>query len=396
MCDCHFSNSQCKDAPRPGSKFCILHTEFPDKSSPQYAILKDLKTKKIKEKIQNGDFNFEGAIFDDFTLPPGNYSEANFRYAEFRQDATFNSVNFLGDTTFCRAKFGGKANFWNAKFEKSVMFYNSEFVGLANFSETRFCGPTNFMDVKFGGEAWFNNSRFVLAAIFSDTKFEKEARFSYAKFKGITSFIGAKFNDCSIFNQAKFCNPTSFERAEFLGRGSFYDTTFMDFTSFDGAEFARSLAFSCDFQKKVAIPQAREQIYRLLKKYNEKLGKKDEADEYHYLEMVAKRQQKTLIFRTLELPLEFPFYYGVKPWRTFGVWLLAILMFALIYCYFHFLTIPGVLDSIWFSFTNSMRLVYNDNSPLPGFPQVVANIEALFGTFMWAAFIAIFVRKCGR
>jgi hypothetical protein len=39
---------------------------------------------------------------------------------------------------------------------------------------------------------------------------------------------------------------------------------------------------------------------------------------------------------------------------------------------------------------------YGGYKPVPGFYQNLASFEAIFGTFMWAAFIATFARKYMR
>ena len=53
-------------------------------------------------------------------------------------------------------------------------------------------------------------------------------------------------------------------------------------------------------------------------------------------------------------------------------------------------------ECIYFSIVTATTLGYGDYQPTSGIFQGLASFEAIFGTFMWAAFIAIFVRKYMR
>ncbi len=54
------------------------------------------------------------------------------------------------------------------------------------------------------------------------------------------------------------------------------------------------------------------------------------------------------------------------------------------------------LDYIWFSITVAVTPGFAGFQPASGLFQVVAGLEAIFGTFMWAAFIATFAWKYMR
>ena len=91
------------------------------------------------------------------------------------------------------------------------------------------------------------------------------------------------------------------------------------------------------------------------------------------------------------------FCYGVRPRNTFFIWCGIILIFSGLFWIFH-----GVGNStnpityIYFSIVNAMTPGYSGMAANPGIPQAIASIEAILGTFMWAAFITIFVRKYTR
>ena len=64
MCEYKFRNGRkCNEEAFEKSKYCILHIELPE--DEKFKRIAELKKKKVKEKVDNGDFNFEGAkLFD--------------------------------------------------------------------------------------------------------------------------------------------------------------------------------------------------------------------------------------------------------------------------------------------------------------------------------------------
>ena len=55
-----------------------------------------------------------------------------------------------------------------------------------------------------------------------------------------------------------------------------------------------------------------------------------------------------------------------------------------------------LLANIYFSIVTVTTIGYGDYHPKEGVFQMLAGTEALFGTFMWAVFVAIFARKYMR
>lgn len=204
---------------------------------------------------------------------------------------------------------------------------------------------------------------------------------------------------------------------------------------------------------------AQENIYRKIKTHATELGDKYISDEYFFLENVArseiqrqilsknirtvygllkglnkrsnlirfvktiKRQNKQVkyfiilsFFKTkqygnylLEIPMQHYFFYGVKPLRTFGYWLVIILFFSLIYwtgswIYLNNSILPDNLPlsgldissyprAFFFSVTNAMTPGWGSFTVKEGIPQFIAGIEAIFGAFTWGCFLAIIARK---
>ena len=168
----------------------------------------------------------------------------------------------------------------------------------------------------------------------------------------------------------------------------------------------------------------------------EKAGDRDAADSHFYREMEAKRKQKgfdkryfdyeILLFSTVsweeidskELKylrkylihdkieyfiFQIVFGYGVHPLRLWLWWFFFVGVFAAIYWIgkgvkdattLQPLTEP--LEYIWFSITVAVTPGFAGNKPVAGWYQLITGLEAIFGTFMWAAFITTFAKKYMR
>ncbi|MGV8126293.1 MAG: ion channel [Methanothrix sp.] len=96
------------------------------------------------------------------------------------------------------------------------------------------------------------------------------------------------------------------------------------------------------------------------------------------------------------------FGYGVNPRRLWGFWWFIVCLFALLYWTGGGIndstsTQPlNILDYLWFSITVAVTPGFAGYKPTPGIFQIVAGLEAIFGTFMWAAFITTFAKKYMR
>ena len=120
--------------------------------------------------------------------------------------------------------------------------------------------------------------------------------------------------------------------------------------------------------------------------------------------MDAKRKQKPMYFRYLEwFFIQFIFGYGVHPLRLMACWLGFVGLFAIMYLLWNGIDptasqLQGaatLADYVWFSIATAVTPGYAGYKPTPEF-KWIAGLEAIFGTFMWAAFIATFSRKYMR
>ena len=160
-------------------------------------------------------------------------------------------------------------------------------------------------------------------------------------------------------------------------------------------------------------PHAEEVFYRLARTSWERSGDFERADEYYYLEMVARRKARLKarrrglrkLFDRFEVAFEWLFAdltckYGTDWKRPILIWLFIVnILFPVLF----FVTRSvqglssslGFLDYEYFSIVTATTLGYGDYHPV-GVGRAIASLEALFGMFMWAVFLTVFARKYMR
>jgi len=408
MCEYTFRGGErCKEEAMPNSKYCILHVELPeDKESDEFKSINGLKEEIVNEKISKGDFNFEGAklLEVDFS---GRTIEGSLTFidAVIEKAAKFEGVNIGKIARFTGAKIGGGVSFKGAKIGRGARFNEVEIGRDTSFEKAEIGRYVSFLGAKIGGTAWFDSAKIDGEALFVKAEIGGTACFEDAEIGGTAWFDGAKIGENAWFKEAKIDGDASFSLTEIKGVCSFKDAKF----------------------KK---PQAQEEACRTARKTQERIGDRVEADYYFYQEVEAKRKQKYLKFSLkpilklirklgleklidkykeffekerriyrgfLELPIQYIFGYGVHPWRVITTWLVTVFVLAFVYWLGNGV---AAADSFWeciyFSIVTAATPGYGGYHPNPGCYQCLASFEAIFGTFMWAAFIAIFARKYMR
>ena len=364
---------ECKEEALPNSKYCILHVDLPeDEESDEFKRINELKEKRVKEKISNGDFNFDGAKLYMIHFTSKVERHLSFNGAVIREDALFNGAEIGGNALFNGAEIGKNASFRQAKIR-----------GTAKFIRAKIGEKVSFMDAEIGEYTIFNR-----AAIGGDAL-----------------FVGAKMGRNVFLKEAEIDGDVTFDCTEIKGACSFKD-----------AEFK--------------IPKAQEEACRTARITQERKGDRVLADYHFYREMEAKRKQKykkyslkpilklmrkvrlerlvgkhikslekerSIYWGFLELPVQYIFGYGVHPWRVITTWLVTVFCLALVYWMGNgVVAAESFLDYLYFSVVTAATPGYGGYKPAPGGYQLLASFEAIFGTFMWAAFIATSARKYMR
>ena len=469
MCEYKSRNGEiCLEKALPNSKYCILHIVLPeDTESAELKKINELKEEKVQEKVDKGDFNFEGAKlleinfskvaikgnvnFKDVVIirdalfsgaKIGGY--ARFDGAKVGRSARFDGAEIGGDAWFYGAEIGESAWFVGAKIGGSAPFGGAEIGGDASFDEAKIGGYALFDGAKIGGYARFDGAKIGRSASFDGAEIGESAWFHGAEIGGDARFYGAEIGESASFDGAEIGGSALFDGAEIGESASFDGAKIGRSASFDGAKIGGSASFDLlEIKGKLCFrdaifeePEAQEESCRKAKRICEDLGDRIEADYYFYREMEAKRKQKYKTFSLkpilklirklrleklisnhieffekerriyrgfLELPIQYIFGYGVYPWRVIATWFITVFSLAFVYWYGNGIIIEEnllwwerIIPSIYFSIVTAATPGYGGYKPASGFYQGLASFEAIFGTFMWAAFIATFARKYMR
>ena len=352
------NKERCKEEAFPNSKYCIFHIDFPkDEKSEEFKKINELKKERVKEKINNKDFNFEGAkLFEvDFS---GMKIEGDVNFIEtiIREDALFNGAEITGSVLFSGGGIGEDALFDGAEITGSVLFFKTTIGRRASFYESMIDRGVWFFGAKIAGNIQFNK-----ASIGENIVLNSSDIGGYVP-SNITYISSDTLKEGFI----------TFDEANIKGKITCYDTKFEN-------------------------PAAQEEVCRKARIIFEKSGDRERADYYFYREMEAKRKQKDPIIGFLELPFQYIFGYGVYPWRVIATWLLTVFSLAFVYWLGNGVEAADSLgEYIYFSVVTAATPGYGGYHPNPGFYQGLASFEAILGTFMWATFIVTFARKYMR
>jgi hypothetical protein len=156
-----------------------------------------------------------------------------------------------------------------------------------------------------------------------------------------------------------------------------------------------------------------EEVYRNLRKAMENKGQFEQAGEFFYREMVARRW----LLKRYCLKWYFSYLvdifcgYGENPARVVGMSVAIIFVCGLLYFLLGIgydgavigvdlakgplVNLQNFGDSLYFSIVTFTTLGYGDIAPF-GWTRVVAAVEAFAGSFILALFVVVFVKKMTR
>ncbi len=251
------------------------------------------------------------------------------------------------------------------------------------------------------------------------TRFRRQVRISINEFSGVLTM-----EDMDVFGHVEI-NGSRIRLPEFVHvrirsnlvvrRSYFYSDRVWNMTVLPNLPLELTvegfmIIENCNF----STPTTEELFYRLARTSWEKSGDFERADQYYYLEMLARRRVKARIKRRgwrrlvqlVELSFEWLFAdvicrYGTDWKRPILIWVVAVnCIFPVLFYLTRSVsglggTIKSMLDAEYFSVVTATTLGYGDYHPV-GVGRVFASLEALFGMFMWAVFLTVFARKYMR
>lgn len=396
MCEYVFLNGEkCKEEALKGSKYCILHIPYPeDRNSEEFERIAKLKEEKVKEKINNGDFNFEGVKL--FNIDFSNLEikgDVNFIEAEIIEDISLRDVRIGGDVLFGQDIITVTIGSWGSLRDINAWRKAAKIGGSVWFDGAKIKGDVWFDGVKIGEDVSFEKTTMEKIS-FSKANIKEEVNFKNCKIGGYMRLVGSRIGGNALFDGAMIEGGVWFAPSYIKGKLSFKNTTFKNL-------------------------RAQEETCQAAVRALEKLGDREGADYHFYREMVAKRKQKNFITRIFEwLLADFTCSYGTNFFKPLWIWLISVLVvFPVIYYFGHGIASPNTffpffkgaagsvksfLSAEYFSIITATTLGYGDLQPaqttiwhIPIF-RVLAGLEAIFGTFMWVIFLTVFARKYMR
>lgn len=345
---------------------CILHEDWEHKTIEE-------TMKVFYRETEEGEGDFEGCIIPQVYL---------------------SHKVFKNGLDFAQAEIGGDAWFYKATIEGRTRFDMSEIKGDARFEEAKIEGDACFDGAEIKGDARFEGAQIKGFALFYRATIEGDARFDGAEIKGEAWFDGAEIKGDACFSGATIKGKALFDRAT-IGRNAFFERAAIEGDAwFDGAEIKGRATFG---EVIFHHTEAEEEACRMAKMTQDRAGNRELADYHFYREMKAKRKRKARLIRWLESPLQYIFGYGVHPFWVIGWWFSVVVVIAFVYWLGN-----GVQEAtsfgehLYFSVVTAATPGYGGYKPEPGGFQILATIQAIFGTFMWAAFIVTFARKFMR
>jgi len=348
-----FEECPCTEDALADSKFCILHSNYPKENDVESEKIDSLKMDKIKEKLLNDDYNFGGIIVNNFIM--NNRTIRNLNLAGAEVDIVhLSNVNIIGRNL---ASMGLKEEHHHASIH----------LERANIKDYLQLSDVKIHEVAFLEEITCNRIIFNNVYIARCGNLSKMIIYDFLNFVNVVLDGDIKFDNSKFLGHATL----NFEKI----KGSIY---------LDKAEFQR--------------PKDQEKIFRLAKTIWEEKGDRVKLDECFYKEMEAKRKQKSFFTRSVEkIFIQYIFGYGVYPWRLILSFICIIFAFAFLFGQGNgIVEANSTLDYLYFSVVSAATPGYGGYTPQKGIYQLLAIIEAILGTFMWAAFIATFTRKYMR
>jgi Pentapeptide repeats (9 copies) len=340
---------------------CILHVDLPSKGDDLESI-KELKEKEVVRKISAGDLNFKGAKFFDVNL---------------------SGMHIPGDLVMTQAVVLNDFHCLDSEIDGGIWFDQGRVGGHAFFESSLIRGSISFFKGKVGGNISFDRARVD----------------KYVWFEGVTVDGEASFNHCYLgssisFNKAIIDENVSFYGSTIEGNAWFEEAYLGGNTWFDLVEIRGALCFK---DTKFKYIKSQERACRSAKILWERLGDRGKADYHFYREMEAKRKQKGYLSRYLELIVQYPFGYGVRPFRLILTFIGIMIAFALFYWVAEgIFTTDMLMDKLRFSFLTMLIPAYGVINAQTGMYGWLTIFEAFIGAFTWPTFMVIFARKYMR
>lgn len=344
-----------------------------------------------------------------------------FRNSNFGYTTWINHSQINKDIIYDKMNIGSQLHIFDSKVDRNILFIDS-FIN--NIAHITCCEIKN--DISFDGGGFGDSVKLALLKIegnisFDNSDFKDELDLGNNIIKKSLSII-----ECTIAKSLDLSGSQTYGDARFSGSLIKNDMELSGLKVY-GDVFFNYLKLYGNFlidENAFHKSAAQEEGYRKAKILHEELGDREKADFYFVKEMRACREKKLHDsykycnpFHQIKLYLNHPFIllerifidgifkFGTN-WKNVIVsWFILLIISAILF--WHFILVEsvgpvghsnssGFVENLYFSIQTITTLSYGDFQPKPGFAWFVSGIVAIFGTFIWAAFITIFARKYMR
>lgn len=128
----------------------------------------------------------------------------SFAGATFAQTAAFRSSIFFSKANFNQSRFIKSVNFQASEFQATANFYRSLFQQSANFSRVEWEGNVDFAQARWQDRALFAKATFSQGLFLTDATFEKLVTFREAQFNRLVNLRGASILDQADLSDVGF------------------------------------------------------------------------------------------------------------------------------------------------------------------------------------------------
>jgi hypothetical protein len=129
---------------------------------------------------------------------------ADFSNTTFSRDVNFNDSVFFAKAGFTKVQFRGVANFQGTTFEDDAVFSKTQFEQLGNLSRSHFQGLADFSHTDWHDRALFSKSQFKQLFSLSETTFEKSVAFRETQFNKSVNLRAVSLLEQMDFSNARF------------------------------------------------------------------------------------------------------------------------------------------------------------------------------------------------
>lgn len=150
----------------------------------------------------------DGAIFtQDTDWSEARFGRsASFTNAVFQREARFRSALFFDRTRFNQAQFLGNSNFQSSEFQAAASFHQAAFKQFANFSRIQWQEIADFAQTHWYDNVLFDRDKFAKSLFLTETVFERLASFRQAQFNQSVNLRGASILGQADFADAGFAS----------------------------------------------------------------------------------------------------------------------------------------------------------------------------------------------